>query len=115
MIAHSFRGEIFGRAQRQARPRRPRAQIDPRHRRGISGGARLVRGAVVVREVVFAVPGELATPTGGYVYDRHIIEGLAALGWRTAVVNLGDGFPFPATGTRAAAGAKLAALPIGPP
>ena len=69
----------------------------------------------MVREVVFAVPGELATPTGGYVYDRRIIEELAALGWKTAVVNLGDGFPFPATGTRAAAGAKLAALPIGPP
>jgi glycosyltransferase involved in cell wall biosynthesis len=69
----------------------------------------------VVREVVFAVPGELATPTGGYVYDRRIIEGLAALGWRTAVVNLGDGFPFPAKDTRAAAGARLAALPIGSP
>ena len=68
-----------------------------------------------MREVVFAVPGELATPTGGYVYDRHIIEGLAALGWRTAVVNLGDGFPFPATDTRAAAAARLAALPIGSP
>jgi len=69
----------------------------------------------VVKKVVFAVPGELATPTGGYVYDRRIIEGLSALGWRTAVVNLGDGFPFPATDTRAAAAARLAALPIGSP
>ena len=68
-----------------------------------------------MKEAVFAVPGELATPTGGYVYDRRIIEGLAALGWRIAVVDLGDGFPFPATDTRAAAGARLAALPIGPP
>ena len=40
---------------------------------------------------------------------------LAALGWRIAVLNLGDGFPFPATETRAAAGARLAALPIGAP
>ena len=31
------------------------------------------------------------------------------------MVNLGDGFPFPATDTRAAAGARLAALPIGSP
>jgi glycosyltransferase involved in cell wall biosynthesis len=69
----------------------------------------------VVKEAVFAVPGELATPTGGYAYDRRIIEELAALGWRTSVVSLGDGFPFPTTDTRAAAGAELAALPIGPP
>ena len=48
------------RARGQARPRRPRAQIDPRHRCGIAGRARLVRGALVVNEVVFAVPGDLA-------------------------------------------------------
>jgi glycosyltransferase involved in cell wall biosynthesis len=66
-----------------------------------------------VKEVTFAVPGDLATPTGGYGYDRRIIAGLAELGWGTEVVELGEGFPFPAPAVRAAACARLAALPAG--
>jgi glycosyltransferase involved in cell wall biosynthesis len=69
----------------------------------------------VVKAAVFAVPGDLATRTGGYAYDRRIIAELAALGWRIDVLALGDGFPFPAEDTRAAARARLAELPPVPP
>jgi glycosyltransferase involved in cell wall biosynthesis len=67
------------------------------------------------KAAVFAVPGELATPTGGYAYDRRMIAELARLGWRTDVVNLGEGFPRPAADTRAAACTRLAALPPAAP
>jgi glycosyltransferase involved in cell wall biosynthesis len=69
----------------------------------------------VVRRIVFAVPGELTIPTGGYAYDRRIIMGLRELGWRVQLLDLGNGFPRPSAEARAAAGARLAALPTGQP
>ena len=66
-----------------------------------------------MRDVVFATPGDLATATGGYVYDRRVVLGLRALGWRTEAVNLGEGFPFPSGATRAAARRQLTARPPG--
>jgi glycosyltransferase involved in cell wall biosynthesis len=65
----------------------------------------------VVKAAAFAVPGDLATPTGGYAYDRRMIAELAALDWRIEAVTLGDGFPFPTADTRAAACDRLATLP----
>jgi glycosyltransferase involved in cell wall biosynthesis len=65
----------------------------------------------VVKSVVFAVPGDLATPTGGYAYDRRIIAELAALGWSVEVVDLGEGFPDPTEAQRITAHTRLAALP----
>jgi glycosyltransferase involved in cell wall biosynthesis len=74
-----------------------------------------VRDPILVKEAVFAVPGNLATPTGGYTYDRRIIAELASLGWRIEVQDLGDGFPHPSAVTRTAARAQLAALRPGRP
>jgi glycosyltransferase involved in cell wall biosynthesis len=65
----------------------------------------------VVKAAAFAVPGDIATPTGGYAYDRRIIAELGVVGWRAEVLGLGEGFPFPSAETRAMAGARLAALP----
>jgi glycosyltransferase involved in cell wall biosynthesis len=69
----------------------------------------------VVKTVAFAVPGDLTTPTGGYVYDRRIIAELPALGWTVDALDIGDGFPRPAQRTRMQAGQRLAALPRGQP
>jgi glycosyltransferase involved in cell wall biosynthesis len=66
---------------------------------------------VVSGRVVFAVPGDLAAPTGGYAYDRRVIAGLRELGWQVDVLGLGDGFPHPSTETYAVASAKLLGLP----
>jgi glycosyltransferase involved in cell wall biosynthesis len=43
----------------------------------------------------FLIPGKLQTATGGYGYDRRIIEGLRELGWAVAVHELDPSFPRP--------------------
>jgi glycosyltransferase involved in cell wall biosynthesis len=65
--------------------------------------------------LAFAVPGDLATPTGGYRYDGRIIQELRRLGWHVDVANIGDSFPFPSIAQRATALAILSAVPAGCP
>jgi glycosyltransferase involved in cell wall biosynthesis len=67
----------------------------------------------VVKRCAFAVPGDLATPTGGYAYDRRMIAELGNLGWQIDLLDLGEGFPWPNEATRIAAGARLLAMPAG--
>ena len=66
-------------------------------------------------KLAFAVPGDLATPTGGYRYDRRIVEELRRLGWQVDVTNIGSGFPFPSEAQRGAALEVLSAVPGGCP
>jgi glycosyltransferase involved in cell wall biosynthesis len=70
---------------------------------------------VVRGDFVFAIPGDLDTPTGGYAYDRRMIAELRELGWRPEVLGLGDGFPRPNALTKAAATAHLTDVPKGRP
>jgi len=69
----------------------------------------------VVGRVAFAVPGDLATPTGGYAYDRRMIAELERLGWQVDIVDLGEGFPYPGTEQRMAALWLLSAVAAGCP
>ncbi len=61
----------------------------------------------------FLVPGPLSTATGGFIYDRRIIDGLRAHGATVTALELKDGFPFPDDAARAEAQERLAALPDG--
>ena len=45
--------------------------------------------------VVLVAPGPLEARTGGYFYDRRIVEGLRHLGWQVDVLELDSTFPHP--------------------
>jgi glycosyltransferase involved in cell wall biosynthesis len=61
--------------------------------------------------IYFIVPGSLATRTGGYVYDRRIIEYLRSGGWTVEPIELGGNFPDPDDKTRANAEKFFASIP----
>jgi len=65
----------------------------------------------VTGTLVFAVPGDLSTPTGGYAYDRRMIAELERLAGPITVLDLGEGFPRPDPAIRTKALARLAAIP----
>lgn len=57
--------------------------------------------------LTFAIPGDLSTPTGGYVYDRRVMELLPAHGVTPRVLALPGSFPFPAPADLATTRAAL--------
>ena len=63
--------------------------------------------------ITFVLPGPIGTLTGGFLYDKRIIEGLRAQGREVDVVELTGDFPFPDADAVAGAAAALAAQPEG--
>ncbi|MEL6681939.1 MAG: glycosyltransferase family 4 protein [Pseudomonadota bacterium] len=67
------------------------------------------------RHIAFAVPGDLTTLTGGYIYDRRVMHELRNLGWSVDHVELPDGFPNPTKAGMKDALCRLQGLPPGRP
>lgn len=59
------------------------------------------------------VPAPFTAISGGYIYDRRMVEGLSALGQEVRVVELAGRHPFPDDAATEAARAALAAIPAG--
>ncbi len=60
-------------------------------------------------QVDLALPGRLDRRTGGTIYDRRIVEGLRALGWRVTVHEMAGAYPGVDAAARDAAAAVRAA------
>ncbi|VDS08726.1 GDP-mannose-dependent alpha-(1-6)-phosphatidylinositol monomannoside mannosyltransferase [Paracoccus haematequi] len=64
----------------------------------------------MTRPLAFAVPGDIATLTGGFIYERRLLEGLRRAGHDVLHLELPAGFPDPSPPDMAAAVAALAAV-----
>ena len=62
-------------------------------------------------KVVFAIPGDLASPTGGYAYDRQVMALLPAYGFTVEHLPLPGAYPHPSTTDLAATVQALASVP----
>jgi glycosyltransferase involved in cell wall biosynthesis len=67
----------------------------------------------MTKSVALVVPGSLDSRTGGYIYDRHIVDGLRQTGWAVDVHRLDDSFPRPTAAARAQADHVFATFPAG--
>lgn len=62
------------------------------------------------RPAAFAIPGDLDTITGGYIYEKHLLEGLRALGHDVEHIHLGASYPAPTPQDMTDAITRLAAV-----
>lgn len=65
--------------------------------------------------LAFAIPGDINTRTGGYIYDRELLLGLIAQGRAVVHIQLGDSFPNPTAEDSLDAAHKLMSLPSNSP
>ena len=63
------------------------------------------------RRIAFALPGDITTPTGGYIYDNHLLQGLRAGGRDVVLITLGSSYPNPTPEDAEDAARKLAEVP----
>lgn len=66
-----------------------------------------------MRPLIFVLPGDVGSVTGGYGYDRRMIAGLREAGRAVELVTLGAGFPWPDAAALADAARQLAAMADG--
>ncbi len=64
-------------------------------------------------EAVFAIPGDITLPTGGYAYDREVLALLPAMGIGVRHLALPGGFPDPSPEDLARTAEQIAATPSG--
>jgi len=64
-------------------------------------------------QIALLVPGPFDTVSGGYLYDRRMVEGLRALGHGVRVVELAGQFPMPDEAAQASARAAWESLAPG--
>ena len=66
-------------------------------------------------DIVFAIPGDIELPTGGYVYDRRVLALLPTFGLVAEHLALPGSFPFPTPADLKTAGRLLAKTASGAP
>lgn len=64
-------------------------------------------------QAVFAIPGDIATPTGGYRYDREVLARAPAYGVTFRHLELPGSFPFPSGTDLLTTASAMIALPPG--
>jgi glycosyltransferase involved in cell wall biosynthesis len=73
------------------------------------------QGAFSVTDAVFAIPGDINLPTGGYAYDRRVLTLLPDMGIAARHLVLPGSFPDPAAADLATAEALLAGVDVRTP